>query len=52
MSEYFRSAIKKEHYPVHPSTIKFKTHFRNTIYEALKKRTWKEVESYILIKLI
>jgi len=31
MSEYFRKYIRKELYPVHPSTIKFKTNFKNTV---------------------
>ena len=44
MSEYFRAAIKKEHYGVHPSTIKFKSSLKNSIHEALRKRTWKETE--------
>jgi tubulin polyglutamylase TTLL9 len=44
MSEYFRKYIKKENYPVHPSNIRFKTNFKNCIYEALKRRTWKESE--------
>lgn len=45
MSEYFRSAVKKEHYGVLPNQIKFKSSLKNTIYEALKRRTWKETES-------
>ena len=45
MSEYFRKYIKKEHYPVHPSIIKFKTNFKNCVLDALKKRQWKEVEN-------
>lgn len=44
MSEYFRACIKKDHYGVHPSTIKFRSSLKNTIYEALKRRTWKETE--------
>jgi tubulin polyglutamylase TTLL9 len=41
MSDLFRKYVKKEHYPVHPSNIRFKTSFRNCIYEA---RGWREVE--------
>jgi tubulin polyglutamylase TTLL9 len=44
MSEFFRKYIKKENFPVHPSNIRFKTNFKNCIYEALKRRTWKESE--------
>ncbi|KAL4462148.1 hypothetical protein ABPG72_010464 [Tetrahymena utriculariae] len=44
MSEYFRKYIKKEHYPVHPSSIKFKTSFKNCILESMKRRQWKEAE--------
>ena len=44
MSELFRKYIKKENYPVHPSNIRFKTNFKNCIYEALKRRGWKESE--------
>ncbi|CAD8060978.1 unnamed protein product [Paramecium sonneborni] len=44
MSEYFRKYIKKEHYSIHYSNLKFKTSFRNCILEALKRRQWKEVE--------
>jgi len=40
----FRKYIKKEHYVVHPSNIRFKTSFRNCIYEALKGRGWRETE--------
>ncbi|EGR30323.1 tubulin-tyrosine ligase family protein, putative [Ichthyophthirius multifiliis] len=42
MSEYFRKYIKKEHYPVHPSQIKYKTTFKNCILEAMKRRQWRE----------
>ncbi|OMJ67977.1 hypothetical protein SteCoe_34719 [Stentor coeruleus] len=44
MSEFFRKYIKKENYPVLPQNIRFKTNFKNCIYEALKRRTWKESE--------
>jgi len=44
MSEYFKKYIKKEHFPVHPSTIKFKTNFKNAVLDALKQR-WKETDS-------
>ena len=44
MSEYFRKYIKKENYPVLPANIRFKTNFKNCIYEALKRRGWKESE--------
>ncbi|EGR31891.1 tubulin-tyrosine ligase family protein, putative [Ichthyophthirius multifiliis] len=42
MSEYFRKYIKKDHFPIQPSQIKFKTSFKNCILEAMKKRQWKE----------
>jgi len=45
MSEYFRKYIKKEHYSTHPSSIKFKTSFRNCVLDALRKKGYKEVES-------
>ncbi len=41
MSEYFRRYIKKEHYPNHPSNIKFKTSFKNCVYTGLVNREWK-----------
>jgi tubulin polyglutamylase TTLL9 len=44
MSEYFRKYIKKEHFPVHYSQIKFKTAFKNVILEALRRRGWKECD--------
>jgi tubulin polyglutamylase TTLL9 len=47
MSEYFRASVKKEHFGVQPNQIKFKSSLKNTIYEALKRRTWKETESDI-----
>lgn len=45
MSEYFRKYIKKEHYPIQPQSIKFKTQFLNCIHEALLRRQWKQVDS-------
>ena len=45
MSEYFMAVVKKEHYGVQPNQIKFKSVLKNTIYEALKKRSWKETEN-------
>jgi tubulin polyglutamylase TTLL9 len=42
MSEYFRRYIKKEHYPTPPSNIKFKTSFKNCVYDGLMYREWKE----------
>lgn len=42
MSEHFRKHIKKQHYPVDPGTIKFKTNFKNAVYTALSHRQWKE----------
>ncbi len=45
MSEYFRKYIKKDQYPCHPSGIKFKTNFKNTVLEACKRRQWKETDS-------
>jgi tubulin polyglutamylase TTLL9 len=45
MSEYFRSFIKKEHYPVHPNSIRFKTNFTNGVFDVMKKRDWKETDS-------
>ena len=45
MSEYFRKYIKKEAFPVQPSNIRFRTGFRNTVYEALRRRTWRETDS-------
>jgi tubulin polyglutamylase TTLL9 len=45
MSEYFKAAVKKEYYGVQPHTIKFKSSLKNTIYETLKRRGWKETES-------
>lgn len=45
MSEYFRASFKKEYYGVNPSQIKFKSSLKNTIYEALKRRGWKETEN-------
>ena len=45
MTEAFRRYIKKELFPVHPSQIRFKTNFRNTVYEAMKNRGWKETEA-------
>ena len=44
MSEYFRACLKKEYYGVFPTTIKFRSSLKNTIYEALKRRGWKETE--------
>ncbi len=44
MSEYFRACLKKEYYGVYPTSIKFRSSLKNTIYEALKKRQWKETE--------
>ena len=44
MSEYFRACLKKEYYGVYPTTIKFRSSLKNTIYEALKRRQWKETE--------
>jgi tubulin polyglutamylase TTLL9 len=44
MSEYFRACLKKEYYGVYPTTIKFKSSLKNTIYEALKRRQWKETD--------
>ena len=44
MSEYFRACLKKEYYGVYPTTIKFRSSLKNTIYEALKLRQWKETE--------
>ena len=44
MSEYFRACLKKEYYGVYPTTIKFRSTLKNTIYEALKRRQWKETE--------
>ena len=45
MSEYFRACLKKEYYGVYPTTIKFRSSLHNTIYEALKRRLWKETEN-------
>ncbi len=45
MSEYFQALIPKEFFGLLPSQIKFKTPLKNTIYEALKNRGWKETES-------
>ena len=45
MSEYFRKYIKKDHYPNHPTNIKFKTPFKNTVLDSCKKRQWKETDS-------
>jgi tubulin polyglutamylase TTLL9 len=42
MSEYFRRYIKKEHYPTPPANIKFKTSFKNCVYDGLIYREWKE----------
>ena len=44
MSEYFRACLKKEYYGVYPTTIKFRSSLKNTIYEALKRRQWKETD--------
>ncbi len=44
MSEYFRACLKKEYYGVYPTSIKFRSSLKNTIYEALKRRQWKETE--------
>ena len=44
MSEYFRACVKKEHFGIYPTQIKFRSTLKNTIYEALKKRLWKETE--------
>eukprot|EP00742_Colponemidia_sp_Colp-10_P004175 GILJ01004454.1.p1 GENE.GILJ01004454.1~~GILJ01004454.1.p1 ORF type:complete len:476 (-),score=67.04 GILJ01004454.1:192-1619(-) len=43
MCEYFRKYIKKEHQPQNP--IRFRCSFQNTIYDTLKRRGWKEVDS-------
>ena len=62
MSEYFRKFIKKEHYPVQTYTlsllsnnkflksanVKFKTNFKNTVLEALRRRTWKESDKRMI----
>ena len=44
MSEYFRKYLKKELFPVQPQNIRYKTNFRNTVAEALKRRQWKETD--------
>ena len=44
MSEYFRKYVMKEHFPVQPTQIKFKTTFRNCVLDALRKKGYKEVE--------
>ena len=44
MSEYFRKYVKKEHFPVQPTQIKFKTTFRNCVLDAFRKKCYKEVE--------
>eukprot|EP00357_Protocruzia_adherens_P036791 CAMPEP_0114979606 /NCGR_PEP_ID=MMETSP0216-20121206/4462_1 /TAXON_ID=223996 /ORGANISM="Protocruzia adherens, Strain Boccale" /LENGTH=437 /DNA_ID=CAMNT_0002340945 /DNA_START=29 /DNA_END=1342 /DNA_ORIENTATION=+ len=45
MSEYFKKYIKKEHYPTAPTSVKYKTTFKNsTVNEAFKRRQWKETE--------
>lgn len=44
MSEYFRAAVKKEFYGIYPTQIKFRSSLKNTIYEALKRRLWKETD--------
>ena len=44
MSDVIRKYIKKDQYPVNPSSIKFKTTFKNCIYEAMKRRGWRETE--------
>jgi tubulin polyglutamylase TTLL9 len=45
MSEYFRKYIKREQYPIPPNNVKFRTTFKNTVYEALKRRNWRETDS-------
>ena len=45
MSEYFRKYIKRDLYPLQPANIRFRTTFRNCIYDALKRRTWRESEN-------
>jgi len=42
MSEYFRKYIKKELYGNHYSNLRFKTNFKNTILDSMKKRGWRE----------
>lgn len=44
MSEHFRRYIKRDLYPVQPLNIRFRTTFRNCIYDALKRRGWRESE--------
>lgn len=50
MCEYFRKYLKKEQYgnhqyfPLFSSNIKFKTLFKNSILDSMKKRGWKECE--------
>lgn len=44
MSEYFRACVKKEYFGIYPTQIKFRSTLKNTIYEALKRRLWKETE--------
>ena len=44
MSEYFRKYIKRENYPINPGSIRFRTSFKNTVLEALRRRTWKETD--------
>ena len=45
MSEYFRKYIKRENYPINPGSIRFRTSFKNTVLEALRRRTFKETDA-------
>jgi len=45
MSEYFRKYIRREHYPIHPTMITYKTNFINCVLEAFKRRHWKETHT-------
>ena len=44
MAEFMKKYIKRENFPVHPSNIKFRTAFKNCIFEALRRRGWKETD--------
>ena len=45
MSEYFQKYIKADYFERKPSTIKFKTTFRNCVLDALKAKGYKETQT-------
>jgi len=44
MSDEFQKNIPKHLYPIHPSTLKFYTTFKNCVFKSLNKRGWKELD--------